>query len=645
MRTGAAAERLGAIVAMVVAGLCAGSRGLAQTTPLTLAVDLRDAPKKILHAVETIPVQPGELTLVYPKWIPGEHMPSGPIDDQAGLLITAGSPGGPGQAIRWQRDPLDMFSYHLTVPAGVTSLTVKMDLLATPNGGSFTAGGSTSENLAVLSWNTLVMYPYSGPALKASDVAITPSVILPTGWRFGTALEPTGTTPGDHIDFKTVSLEQLVDSPVLTGKFFREVELAPDLAAKGGPHHYLDMAGDGPEDLAISQAHIDNFSRLIRETGALYRSRHYGAYHFLVTLSDETLHFGLEHHQSSDDRVEPYTFVNDTAFVLNGLLLPHEFTHSWNGKYRRPAGLATPNYQVPMVGDLLWVYEGLTEYLGDVLAARSGIWTPDQYRERLAEIAAKYDHRPGRTWRDLADTARMAQVLYNVGGPFDNWRLGTDFYDEGELVWLDVDMTIRLKSGGRKSLNDFTAAFHGLDGNTPPRVVPYTFEDVVAGLNAVVPNDWAAFLNERLHMLQAAAPLGGITGGGYRLVYKDTMSDWSAMSAGASGTVDFWYSLGLHVGQGGSIGDVLVGGLADKAGFGPQMKIVAVNGRAFSVPVLRAAIVDSKGSSTPIECIVENTGFYKVLHLDYHEGEKFPVVERIPGTQDRLDAILAPMVK
>ncbi|ADW70280.1 M61 family metallopeptidase [Granulicella tundricola] len=622
-------------IAAVSAFVMGAGLAWGQGAPITLSVDLRDAPKKILHATETIPVQPGAMTLAYPKWIPGEHMPSGPIDDQAGFLIT-----GNGQPIRWERDPIDMFAYHLTVPAGVTSLTVKMDFLATPNGGSFTAGGSTSANLAVLSWNTLVVYPYSGPTMKASDVMIAPSVTLPEGWHYGTALEPTGggnSAPGDQVGFKTVSLEQLIDSPVLTGRFFKEIPLAPEVT----PKHYLDIVADGPEDLAINQAHIDDFSKLVRETGALYQSRHFTAYHFLVTLSDETLHFGLEHHQSSDDRIPPDTFTNDHTFVEAGDLLPHEFTHSWNGKYRRPAGLATPNYQVPMVGDGLWVYEGLTEYLGDVLAARCGIWTPEQFRDRLAEIAAKYDNRPGRTWRDLQDTARMAQVLYTVGGPYDNWRLGTDFYEEGELVWLDVDTTIRSKTNGRKTLNDFVAAFHGLGGNTGPKVVPYTFEDVVAGLNAVVPMDWAGFLNERLHMLQAAAPLGGITNGGYKLVYKDKMSAWSE----ASGGVDFWYSLGLHVSGKGQIRDVLVGGLGDKAGFGPGMTIVAVNGRAFSTPVLRAAIVDAKESQAPTEFIVENTGFYKVIKMDYHQGEKFPVFERVSGVPDRLDEILKPMVK
>ena len=612
----------------------------AAQTPITLSVDLRDAPKKVIHATETIPVTPGELTLVYPEWIPGEHMPSGPINNQAGLFISAN-----GQPIRWERDPVEMFSYHVTVPPGVTSLDVKMDFITAATGGGFTAGGSTSQNLAVVSWNTVVLYPYSGPTMKVGDVMVTPSVSLPEGWHYGTALEPVpGGSPaaGQQVAFKTVSLEQLIDSPVLTGRFFKEVELAPEVT----PKHYLDMAGDGPEDLAISQAHIDQFSRLVRETGALYKSRHFNAYHFLVTLSDETNHFGLEHHQSSDDRVGPRTFVDDSEFVLAGDLLPHEFTHSWNGKYRRPAGLATPNYQVPMVGDLLWVYEGLTEYLGDVLTARIGIWTPEQFRDRLATIAAEYEHRPGRTWRDLQDTARMAQILYSVGGPYDNWRLGTDFYDEGELVWLDVDTTIRNKTNGKKTLNDFVGAFHGLGGNTGPKVVPYTFEDVVAGLNAVVANDWAGFLKERLTMLTAAAPLGGINNGGYKLVYKDMMNSWSAMASGANGgRLDTWYSLGLHISGSGGVIDAEMNGIGYKAGFGPGMKIIAVNGRAFSTPVLRSAIQDAKGSQTPLEFIVENTGFYRVLKVDYHEGERFPALERVSGSPDRLDEILKPLTK
>ncbi len=627
-------------VVRVMCGLAVLGCGVAAGQgPITLSVDLRDAPKKILHATETIPVTPGPMTLVYPKWIPGEHGPTGPIDNQAGLFIT-----GNGQAVKWERDPVEMYSFHVTVPAGVSTLTVKMDYLATPNGANFTAGGSTSASLAMLSWNTLLLYPYSGPAMDVKTVMVSPTVTLPAGWHYGTALEPVSggnPAPGDQVSFKAVNLEQLIDSPLLTGRYFREVELAPEVT----PKHYLDMAADGPEDLAISAAHIDEFSRLVRETGALYKSRHYGSYHFLVTLSDEVAHFGLEHHQSSDDRVAPKTFTDDNAFVLEGLLLPHEFTHSWNGKYRRPAGLATPNYQVPMVGDLLWVYEGLTEYLGDILAARCGIWTPEQYRDRLATYAALYDNRPGRKWRDLQDTARMAQVLYNVGGPYDNWRLGTDFYDEGELLWLDVDTTIRRLSNGKKSLNDFTAAFHGLGGNTAPKVVPYTFEDVVAGLNGVVANDWAAFLRRWLDSTSDFPPVDGITNGGYKLVYTDKPNSWSMLRNAESGAGSFWYSLGLLVTANGTVADVLVGGVADKAGFGPGMKIVAVNGRAYAREVLTAALRDAKTSPDALEMIVENTGFYKVLKVDYHDGARYPQLERAAGTPDRLDEILRPMVK
>ena len=298
-----------------------------------------------------------------------------------------------------------------------------------------------------------------------------------------------------------------------------------------------------------------------------------------------------------------------------------------------------------MIGDLLWVYEGLTEYLGDVLAARCGIWTPAQYRDRLATIAAYFDNRPGRTWRDLQDTATMAQVLYTTGGAYDNWRRGTDFYDEGELLWLDVDTTIREKTGGKKSINDFTAAFHGLNGDTPPRVVPYTFDDVVAGLNAVVPNDWSTFLRTRLDSNQPGAPLGGLTNGGYKLTYADTPNAWSTM-AEVHGGPSFWYSLGLALNTRGEVQDVEIGGVADKAAIGPGMTLIAVNGRAYTPALLSAAIRDSKGEGKPsIEVIVENTGTYRVLPIAYHDGESFPKLTRVTGIPDRLDDILKPMTK
>jgi predicted metalloprotease with PDZ domain len=613
-----------------------GSVALAQTAPITLSVDLTDAPRKILHATEVMPVTAGPLTVVYPKWIPGEHGPTGPIENMAGFFITAN-----GQPVKWERDKVDMFAYHLTVPQGATKLEMKIDFLASSSLSGFSSGGSTSENLALLSWNTLLVYPAD---TDASQVMFTPSITLPTTWRFGTALDTTRIEAAGAIsiaDFKTVSLEQLVDSPVLAGRYFREVPLAPEIT----PKHYLDMAADGPEQVELSKEHIAEFDRLVRETGALYKSRHYGSYHFLVTLSDEVAHFGLEHHQSSDDRVPATTFIDDREFTLGGLLLPHEFTHSWNGKYRRPAGLATSNYQKPMVGDLLWVYEGLTEYLGDVLAARCGIWTPDQYKQRLSTIAAEYDNRPGRTWRDIQDTATSAQILYDAGGGWDNWRLNVDYYDEGELIWLDVDTTIRKMTDGKKTLDDFVAKFHGLGGDTPPKVVPYTFDDVVAGLNSVVANDWATFLRSRIDSNAYQAPLGGLENGGYKLSYSDKPNAWSAMEDAERGSFDFWYSIGLHSGKSGTVSDVLKAGVADKAGIGPGMKMIAVNGRAYTPDVLKAAIHDAKDSGPALELIVENTGFFKVIRLDYHGGERYPQLERVSSVPDRMDDILKPQAK
>jgi len=627
---------------------------VASMQQIGLSVDITDAPRKLIHATETMAVAPGPLTLVYPKWIPGEHGPTGPIEDMAGLVISAHGgtqqqcvAGGDGR-LKWERDKVDMYAFHLTVPAGCTSLEIKMDFLATAAPTGFSAGASTNDNLAMLSWNTVVVYP---DGMNAADVTVAPSVTMPSAWQYGTALGA-GTEAVDQmcvasdkpcprtLSFAPVSLERLIDSPVLSGKYFKEVALAPEVT----PKHFLDMAADGPEDLELTPEHVAEFSNLVRETGALYKSRHYGEYHFLVTLSDSVAHFGLEHHQSSDDRVAAKTFVDNDQFVLAGDLLPHEFTHSWNGKYRRPTGLATSNYQKPMEGDLLWVYEGLTQYFGDVLATRSGIWTPEQYRGMLAQKAAKFDNWPGRTWRDLQDTATMAQVLYDSGGGWENWRRGVDFYAEGELVWLDVDTTIRKRTNGTKSLNDFAAAFEGLGGNTPPKVVPYTFDDVVAALNAVVPNDWATFLGQRLDTNQVRAPLGGIENGGYKLVYGPRPNPWSEKENAQSGSFDFWFSLGLGVNAGGVLTDVLKGGPANNSGLGPGMRLVAVNGRGFTSALLRAEVNDAEGATGPgIELIVENAGYFKTLKIDYHGGERYPSLERVSAVPDALDDILQPM--
>ena len=564
-----------------------------------------------------IPVRPGPLTLDYPQWIPGEHSPTGPIDNFAGIVFSAN-----GQTIPWRRDDLNMFALHLTVPDGVERLDAKVDFLATAAPSGFSAGASTGPNLAIVSWNEVALYQ---TVQASSEVTFTPSLKVPAGWKFATALTQSS-SEANTIHFQPVPLEMLVDSPVLAGRFFREVPLAPEVT----PKHFLDMAADGPEDLNVTSTQIDAWSNLVRETGALYRSRHYNSYHFLVTLSENVAHFGLEHHQSSDDRVEARGLIDDDLAMLNGDLLPHEFTHSWNGKYRRPAGLATQNYGQPMKGNLLWVYEGLTQYLGDVLAARSGIWTPEQYRSYLAASAAEMDHRPGRTWRDLEDTAVSAQILYSTSPQWDNWRRSVDYYPEGELIWLDVDTTIRKMSKGKKSLNDFCARFLGARGNTPPEVFPYDFDDLVSNLNAIQTNDWAVFLRERITSKFPHAPLAGITNGGYKIEYTDQPNEFTRAEEGKGRGVNAWYSLGIQVTDN-AISDVLIDSPAYAAGLGPDMRIVAVNGRRASDELLRRAIRDSKGQGPAVELIIENSGYFKTVKLDYHSGERYPHLTRQPA--------------
>ena len=599
--------------------------------PIVITADLTDAPRKILRAELLFPVQPGPLTLNYPEWIPGEHAPSGPIDNLSGIVFTAN-----GKVIPWQRDDVSMFTIRLTVPAGATTLNAKLDFLATSAASGFSAGASTSANLAILNWNELLLYPAGVPA---EQIVFQPSVKLPPDWKFGTALSPSS-EGGPATHFRPVPLTTLIDSPLLTGRFFKEIPLAPDVT----PKHFLDLAADGPEDLNITDQQTAAFSNLVRETGVLFASRHYGSYHFLLTLSEQVAHFGLEHHESSDDRIEARGLLDEDLMLLNSDLLPHEFTHSWNGKYRRPAGLVISDYQHPMKAELLWVYEGLTQYLGDVLACRSHIWNAEQYRAYLAASAAELDHRPGRTWRDLQDTATAAQILYDTPKAWDNWRRSTDFYAEGELLWLEADVNIRRLSKGTKSLNNFLASFFGIGGNTPPKVVPYNFDELIALLTAVQPFDWATFFRERLDSTAPHAPLAGISAGGYEIEYSEEPNEYVDAREAKDHGVNAWYSIGINTTTEDGISDVLVNSPAYLAGLGPGMKIVAINGRRATDELLHHAIRDtSKSGSQPIELIVENDDYFKTVKLNYQGGERYPHLARRENAPALLDAILKPL--
>ena len=603
-----------------------GAQGTQGERPvIDLALDATDAPRHVLHAAFTIPAEPGPLTLFYPKWIPGEHGPTGPITDLVNLRFSAN-----GQRLPWQRDDVEMYAIHLQVPAGAHAVTVNLDFL-TPSGGKFSAGPSATDALALLSWNQVLLYPYGK---GSDDLTYQAKVDLPKGWAFGTAL-PVARQEGTTVTFKPVSLTTLVDSPVLTGSHFKRLDLGESL----GRAHHLDIAADGEAALAITPATVQHYRNLVAETGALFGARHYLHYDFLLTLSDDVAHFGLEHHESSDDRVGEGSLVDPVLLKASAGLLPHEMVHSWNGKYRRPAGLATGNYDSPMKGKLLWVYEGLTEYLGSILTARSGLWTPEDYRAHLAMVAADLDHEPGRAWRPLADTAVEAQVLYDAPPTWGAFRRGVDFYPEGLLLWLDADTLIRERTAGRKSLDDFCQAFEG-GASSGPAMKPYHLDEVVATLNRIVPYDWAAFFKERVTDLAPRAPLAGVTRGGWRLVYGDTPTDMWKTVEQADKRVDLSLSLGLRLAADGSVMDVLPGYPGYKAGIIPGMKVISVDGTRFSPSVVRDTLKAAQTAPEPMTFVVSSGAFVKTLPVDYHGGERYPRLERVSGTPDLLSDIL-----
>ena len=606
---------------IVMSGLLLTATFSAIAAPITITADLSEASRKLWHADISIPVQPGAVTLTAAKWIPGTHMPSGPIDNITGVIFRAN-----GQTLAWRRDDVGLYAFHVTVPPGVSTLDVHLDAIVTAR---------VSDNLAMLEWEKLMLYPAGTPV---RDIQIQPSIKVPSGWGIGTALTPTG-TDGSTTHFAPVTLEMLEDSPILTGKYFKEIPLAPDVT----PKHFLDVAGDAPADIELRPQFLTAVNNLVHEAGAMYSSHHYNSYHFLLTLSDFAGGEGLEHHQSSDNGVGEKGFADDEHALVEADLLPHEFTHSWNGKFRRPAGLATPDYATPMQGELLWVYEGMTEYLGDVLAARSGFRTPDQYREDLAFTAASLDNRPGRTWRNTEDTAVAASILRGGNPAWSNWRRGQDYYQEGELLWLDVDTTIRQLTHDKKSLHDFLVLFVGKGGDTVPMVVPYTFDELAKTLNEVVPYDWAGFLHERVTTLNPHANLAGIEHGGYRLVYTDTPTSYERAILSMVGNIDGWFSAGLRIRSDGTISDVRVYSAADEAKFAPGQKILAVNGRIFSADTFRDALKQAKGRQEPIHFIVQSDTYIYPIDLNYHEGEKYPKFQRIEGSPALLDDILKPM--
>ncbi len=613
-------RRQNLLMLLVVLQLCAVTAVGQNFLSIKLNVNATAAARNMLRSTLIIPVKPGPLTLFYPKWIPGEHSPTGTINDLVGLEIHAN-----GKSIPWKRDDVEMFAFHCEVPAGVSALEVTFDDVSQP-------GTTMTARLARLKWNRVVLYPRG---MSSDAVRVVASLKLPPGWKYATSL-PVSRETRDEVRFKEVSLTELVDSPAILGANFRKVALS-----SGAVLHEMDIVADTPAALEVKAQTVTGWENLVKEANTLFGARHYRSYRFLLTLSDYGGSEGLEHHESSEDGVGERALSDPGQLIDLGDLLGHEYAHSWNGKYRRPADLTIPDFEQPMHGDLLWVYEGLTEYLGKVLPSRSGLWTSENFHESVAAVAAEMDNQSGRKWRPLVDTATAVQITYSSPRAWMNYRRRVDYYFEGLLLWLEADVLIRRQSQGKLSLDDFCHRFHG-GQDTPPMVKTYTFDDVATVLNEVMPYDWRGFLNERVNLIAVRAPLGGITNGGWKLVYNETPNEEVKFSDQQRKSLNFAYSLGFIVKDDGTLLDVNLETPAGKAGLAPGMKLISINGRSWSSDVLHDAVAAAKTNTTPLEFLVENGSFQQTHQVDYHGGERYPHLERDATKPDLLGEIIKP---
>ncbi|MBD7940806.1 M61 family metallopeptidase [Brevundimonas guildfordensis] len=596
---------------------------------IKLDVDATDIDRRLIQVRQTIPVSgPGPLVLFYPQWIPGQHGPVGPVANVGGLTFTAN-----GQRLEWVRNTVQPWAYQIEVPAGVSEVDVAFQWL-TPIEGAQGRVVVTPEMLNI-QWEKALLYP---AGYYSRQITFQPTLKLPQGWNYGAGLDTVSFENG-LATFAPITLEHLADSPVFAGAHYRQIDLDPG----GRSPVRLNVVADTAKMLEASDEHIQLHRNLVQQADRLFGARHYNHYDFLLAVTDKLGGIGLEHHRSSENSVDVKYFTDREATLADRDLLGHEYTHSWNGKWRRPADQLTPNLNEPLQNSLMWVYEGQTQYWGLVLTARAGLMSKQQALDVLAMSAASFQNIPGRQWRAMQDTTNDPIISQRRSQPWGSYQRSEDYYREGSLIWLDADTLIRERTGGKQSLDDFAKAFFGVeDGNWDP--APYTFADVTSTLNGVQANDWAAFLRERLDAVgpNSRGPLDGIERGGYRLVFKEQPSGYMGALYKELGRNDFTYSLGFMMNGSNKITSVLWGGPAFELGLTSGWEVVAVGGRAASADVLKEAVTAAKESSEPIELILKNGERFKTVRFDYHDGLRYPHLERIEGTPDRLGDILSP---
>ena len=610
------------IVLLFVLLALSASAAVAQNN-IKLTLDASDAAKNILHVRETVNAPAaGDFQLFYPKWIPGEHAPDAPLNDLVNLYFTAD-----GKTLEWQRDDVEMFAFHVQIPANAKQLEISFDNVSQ-------SGTVATANLARIKWNRVVLYPRG---VKSDDIQVTASMKLPNNWQYATAL-PLDKETKTAVDFKAVNLTTFIDSPAIIGKYFAKIPLN-----NGGVLTEMDIAAETAEALKYKPETLQGWKNLVTQANLMYGAHHYNSYRFLLTLSDNGGDEGLEHHESSEDGTGEKALSDENQLLDLGDLLGHEYTHSWNGKYRRPATLTTDDFEKPQYGELLWVYEGLTQYLGRVLPTRSGLWTDEMFRESVADTFAQMDYQTGRRWRPLVDTARAVQFTYPSPRMWMNSRRRVDYYYEGSLIWMEADVLIREKSGGKLSLDDFLRKFHG-GQNSAPMVKTYDLAEIVQTLNSVVPYDWNAFFVERVYKVQKNAPIGGITNGGWKVIYNDTPNKQGEVDEGRRNFANLMYSIGIIVNSEGEILDVNPDLAAYKSGLAPGMMIKKINGEEFNLDNLHKAIDATKSGKSSIQIEADNGSTANTFAVNYTGGEKYPHLVRDTAKTDYLSGITKPIL-
>jgi len=589
---------------------------------IKLEVDATDTTRGIFRVKETIPVaKAGPMVLLYPKWLPGAHSPRGEIEKLAGLVIRAG-----GKRVEWTRDPVDVFAFHIDVPQGARTLDIELQFISAtkPDQGRVVM----TPTMLSLQPNSMSLYP-AGYFTRQIPVQMT--VKYPTGWTAAGAL-PAKVT-GSTYAYEATNYEILVDSPILAGRYGKVWPLSPRVD--------LSVFADDPAELAATPAQIDAHKRLVDQSVKTFGAQHYDRYNFLLSITDTLGGIGLEHHRSSENGVTPGYFTKWDDGPGRRNLLPHEFTHSWDGKFRRGADLWTPDFRTPMRNSLLWVYEGQTQFWGYVLQARSGMVSKQDTLDQFAATMALYDSQPARAWRDLVDTTNDPVISARKPKGWTSWQRSEDYYSEGMLVWMDVDSLLREQSGGTKSIDDFARAFFGIrDGDWGE--VTYTLDDVAGTLNTIQPYDWKAYLIQRLTEHAPGAPLSGFVRNGYRLIYTPEATPSFKHNEKTRKIADFTYSGGFVVGKDAEVTGVTWDSAAFAAGLDVGTTIVSIDGLAYSDDRMKAAIAAAKGGKTPIALVVRNNDAYRSVMLDYHDGLRYPRLEKVGTGEGGLDRLLAP---